>query len=166
MLPACAVKGQRGGSPKRLGRSTALKIEKRGCFLATGTASAAPVPGSAPDNAARRLSLQNRETHVGYFVTGPLLNDIHGFLYSEGTFTQLDVPGSAAFTEAEGINNDGDIVGLFVDNRGIEHGFLATPVSAVTEPSSLALFGVGVIGIVLVRRLFCPKLPFCTAEGR
>jgi len=50
----------------------------------------------------------------------------HGFLYTAGVFTPLDVPGAAA-TEADGINTSGQIVGTYFDQSGGEHGFLATP---------------------------------------
>src|SRR6476646_323487 len=39
------------------------------------------------------------------------------------TFTQLDVPGSVS-TEADGINAQGQIIGVFVDGAGKQHGFL------------------------------------------
>jgi len=47
---------------------------------------------------------------------------IHGFLYSGGTFTPIDVPGAFS-TAAEGINNNGQIVGSYRDSVGT-HGFL------------------------------------------
>ena len=47
----------------------------------------------------------------------------HGFLLSEGNFTTLDVPGSAA-TIAFGINARRDIAGGYTDANGGTHGFL------------------------------------------
>lgn len=37
---------------------------------------------------------------------------VHGFLFSNGTYTTIDVPG-AAITQARGINSRGDIVGTY-----------------------------------------------------
>lgn len=60
---------------------------------------------------------------VGSYVDEGCANR-HGFLRSQnGTYTQLDVPG-ASFTVAEGINNSGDIAGLYVDTLGVFHGFI------------------------------------------
>ena len=47
----------------------------------------------------------------------------HGFLYANGAFTIIDVPG-ASYTFANGINNTGQIVGSFEKN-GV-HGFIET----------------------------------------
>jgi probable HAF family extracellular repeat protein len=55
----------------------------------------------------------------------------HGFLDSGGIFTAIDVPG-AAETQAFGINDAGQIVGIFGTRTG-QHGFLATPVSELPE---------------------------------
>jgi probable HAF family extracellular repeat protein len=82
--------------------------------------------------------------------------DYHGFFYFDGNFAEIDVPG-AVDTFASGINDAGHVVGEFeVVEPGhlfISHGFLATPISAVPEPSSLALlFGVGVIGLGIICR--------------
>jgi probable HAF family extracellular repeat protein len=55
---------------------------------------------------------------VGYFGDAA---GLHGFLYSGGSFTTIDVPG-AVQTIANGINDSGQIVGSFSDAAG--HGFL------------------------------------------
>jgi probable HAF family extracellular repeat protein len=82
---------------------------------------------------------------VGYFNDGTF---DHGFLDTGGSFTTIDVPGTS-FNVAGGINDAGQIVGTFESSFAVEHGFLATPVA---EPSSLALFSVGVIVLWTIRR--------------
>ena len=52
-----------------------------------------------------------------------------------------------------GINDTGQIVGDYFDGNS-RHGFLATPVSEVPEPSGLALLGTGVIGLGILRRRY------------
>ncbi len=47
-----------------------------------------------------------------------------GFLDTGGVFTTIDVPGSN-YTSAMGINDAGQIVGVFFDSTG-DHGFLDT----------------------------------------
>jgi probable HAF family extracellular repeat protein len=46
----------------------------------------------------------------------------HGFLFENGSYTTLDVPGST-YTEAHGINASGQIVGNYSDGH-TTHGFL------------------------------------------
>ena len=75
---------------------------------------------------------------VGYF--GSLSQ---GFLYSAGTFSTIavDVPtviGPVFGTAAFGINNRGDIVGVYA--------------IAVPEPGTLVLFSVGLLGLRLAWR--------------
>jgi probable HAF family extracellular repeat protein len=50
----------------------------------------------------------------------------HGFLLSGGVYTTIDFPG-ALNTDAFGINDIGEIVGVFFGQDGNEHGFLRTP---------------------------------------
>ena len=58
---------------------------------------------------------------VGGFSTGT--SSTHGFLYSGGGFTTVDVPGASS-TYPGGINDNVQIVGGFQDNIGGSHGFL------------------------------------------
>jgi uncharacterized membrane protein len=46
-----------------------------------------------------------------------------GFLYKNGKFTDIPGPTGATFSIANGINDKGDIVGVYIDNNGV-HGFL------------------------------------------
>jgi probable HAF family extracellular repeat protein len=71
----------------------------------------------------------------------------HGFVYSNGSFTTLDAPGAlASSTDANGINNAGQIVGAFLDNSSIGHGFLYTAglFTTIEVPGALytAAFGI------------------------
>src|SRR5262249_34715256 len=47
----------------------------------------------------------------------------HGFLLSAGVYTRIDAAG-AVVTVAEGINNAGEIAGLYFDGSFNEHGFV------------------------------------------
>ena len=51
----------------------------------------------------------------------------HGFVSNNGVvFTTVDVPGSSV-TQIFSINAIGEIVGLYVDSNGGQHGFLGVP---------------------------------------
>jgi uncharacterized membrane protein len=50
----------------------------------------------------------------------------HGFLYSSGTFSTFDAPfGDVQVTQPWGMNNNGEIVGGYVDSQGMFYGFYA-----------------------------------------
>jgi probable HAF family extracellular repeat protein len=57
-------------------------------------------------------------------TTGPEGN--RGFVYDHGQITIIHVPG-AIQTELWGINNEGQLVGRYIDSEGVGHGLLATP---------------------------------------
>jgi len=62
---------------------------------------------------------------------------------AQGTYTQIDYPG-ATLTEVRGINSAGDITGSYLDNAGIENGFLLregayTDISYSNLPHTLVL---------------------------
>jgi uncharacterized membrane protein len=66
---------------------------------------------------------------VGGYGSNIIINSIeylweHGFLYSGGTFSTFDAPfGDVQVTEPFGINNNGEIVGGYVDSQGMLYGF-------------------------------------------
>jgi uncharacterized membrane protein len=47
-----------------------------------------------------------------------------GFLYAKGKFTDIPGPAGATFSIANGINDRGDIVGVYIGADGAVHGFL------------------------------------------
>jgi probable HAF family extracellular repeat protein len=61
---------------------------------------------------------------VGWYVdyVDPLYH-AHGFLFDQGSYTTLDMPGST-WTEVHGINDAGQIVGYYQDAADNGHGFL------------------------------------------
>lgn len=46
-----------------------------------------------------------------------------GFVYASGKFTPINFPKSNG-TQALGINDTGDVVGLYLDSGGVQHGFV------------------------------------------
>jgi hypothetical protein len=59
---------------------------------------------------------------AGYCTnTKTFLNE--GFVYAGGKFTAVSFPKSTA-TDAIGINDKGDVVGLYLDSSGVQHGFV------------------------------------------
>lgn len=76
---------------------------------------------------------------VGSSSVDPIFNNNHAFVYSDGVIADLNslIPANSGWvlTGAQGINNDGQIVGDGLIN-GQNHAFLATP---VPEPFSTLL---------------------------
>jgi probable HAF family extracellular repeat protein len=82
---------------------------------------------------------------VGRYQDASLVT--HGFLYIDGIFTSLDMPGARA-TSAQGINNRGQIVGYYEEQDGL-HGFLYDQgvftfldVPLLGVPSNTVAFGI------------------------
>jgi probable HAF family extracellular repeat protein len=71
---------------------------------------------------------------------------IHGFVYDGGSYTTLDVPG-AIYTQAFGINGNGQIVGAYLDASYNQHGFVLSGGSYTTLDVPGATFGTFAYGI-------------------
>ncbi|MBV8511219.1 MAG: hypothetical protein JO289_13765 [Xanthobacteraceae bacterium] len=118
------------------------------------------LPGTTNGPPLLPLGINDRGQIDGLFfedrgMGGPPPNGLlaHGFLDTNGTFTTIEPPG-AAFTEASGINDRGQIVGVYGADAVATHYFLDTrgtftnigvPVSppetfaqAFTQPATLA----------------------------
>ena len=65
------------------------------------------------------------------------------------TFTTLNDPWGANGTFPQGINNDGQIVGYYIDNLGVSHGYLydGSSFKTIDAPSSAAFGGTNLNGI-------------------
>lgn len=69
------------------------------------------------------LGINNAGDIVGYFTTDPLAEMERAFFLSGGVYTELFYPGAVA-TNAQGINDLGQIVGIWFDATDTPHGFL------------------------------------------
>jgi probable HAF family extracellular repeat protein len=78
-------------------------------------------PGSNHGNTQPR-AINDCGQIVGYFTDR---KSRHGFLFSNGKYTILDVPGSR-FTQAMGINNFGQIVGYYIPPGALPRAFILT----------------------------------------
>jgi probable HAF family extracellular repeat protein len=93
---------------------------EHGAFITVDHPLAAQLPGAMGGTQA--FGLNDPGDIVGSYVAG---GHTHGYLLPKGatTFTAIEVPG-ATDTTPEGINNNGVIVGFFVDTDGNQHGFI------------------------------------------
>jgi probable HAF family extracellular repeat protein len=99
------------------------------------------VPGAINTYA---TGINNASQIVGTFQDST--RQLHGFLYTGGSFTQIDAPG-AINTWVYGINNASQIVGYFQDQSGaILHGFLYTGGSftQIDVPGVMATLPIGI----------------------
>lgn len=81
-------------------------------------------------------SINNSGVVVGTYLLFD--DDIpHGFMWKNGNFTNITAPDGSTATP-EKINNNGDIVGSFVDPKGVERGFSLDKgrFTAISHPST------------------------------
>jgi probable HAF family extracellular repeat protein len=91
-----------------------------GGFLLSGTSYVSIGP---PAIASQALGINDRGDIVGNFVLARAQS--HGFLYSGGSYTLVDVPFPGQQTAPHGINNAGEVVGYYLSGLGPPYkGFL------------------------------------------
>jgi uncharacterized membrane protein len=80
---------------------------------------------------------------VGLYLSG---NNIGGFVYRDGKFTDIPGPVGATGSAAQGVNDAGDIVGYYYDSAGVPHGFLLKGKTYTTldVPGALGTFAAGI----------------------
>ena len=90
-----------------------------------------PSGGTYPCTSARYIN--EREDITGYYVVANTSDEcrsgaghLRGFLLRQGKYIAIDFPG-ANDTQANAINDDGVIVGIYFDRQGVSHGFKAVP---------------------------------------
>jgi probable HAF family extracellular repeat protein len=94
----------------------------------------------------RANGINNRGQIVGEYLDNASNSQQHGFIYDNGDFSSLDVPGASACS-ATGINDRGQVVGFYEDAAGV-HGFLSDGETIVpidvsdTDASSTSALGV------------------------
>ncbi len=91
-------------------------------------------------NGGRPFSIDNLGQIAGMYIVEPLS---YGFVYANGIFTTLNDPNAVNGTYPQGINDEGQVVGWYLDGLDQQHDFLATP-----APESPALpLGLGLVGL-------------------
>ncbi len=78
------------------------------------------LPSGAENNQA--TGVNNSGEFSGFFLTNSGA-DSAGFLLNGSTLTSIEFPGST-FTQAFGLNNEGQVVGTYIDAAGVMHGFV------------------------------------------
>jgi hypothetical protein len=85
------------------------------------------VPGAT---ATAAFGVNDNDTVVGTYTDGSGASaTTHGFIWRIGgsLTTNVDDPNGIGTTTLNGINNEGDIVGFYVDSKGNTDGILAFP---------------------------------------
>jgi len=95
----------------------------------------------------------NSEGAASGWCTSTKTGVYQGFVYSGGKFTVIKFPKSNA-TQAIGINDKGDVVGLYLDSSGVQHGFVKRGAKYtsidVTGDSSSEAWGINNSGEITV----------------
>src|ERR1039457_2136321 len=77
---------------------------------------------------------------VGHYWNG--VANLHGFIYSDGSYSTLDYPNATRGTSLAGINDYGVIAGTYQDAAGT-HGFIGTPIAPTPMVSHIGNFTQG-----------------------
>jgi uncharacterized membrane protein len=91
-----------------------------GFLLHKGKLTIISFPGAAGGTGS--ASINNQGVVVGQYHLSEEETADHGFMWKNGAFTNIQVPGARSTTPNK-INNNGDIVGTFLDANFDQHGF-------------------------------------------
>ena len=138
--PPGSIRSQGGGINEKgqiVGAYRTSDQKRHGYLWLNGVFASFNVPNDHPVLGTVPLGINDQGHVVGNFVelNGGQSNPNegrHGFLLNKGIYTQLDFPG-AAFTIAQGINNEGQIVGQYFNDDGSGHGFLRSKKGVYTS---------------------------------
>jgi len=145
---------------------------QHGFLLSDGKYWTIDFPGAENGTVARGINASG--LIVGGYDLAPGMIFSHGFLRMvDGTYETIDFPG-AVFSQAQDINDPGDIVGRYDDADGIRHGYLLRREGGYTtldHPDSSTLtaaFGINDFGQIVGRYIDADRIPhgFLLSEGR
>jgi probable HAF family extracellular repeat protein len=102
-------------------------------------------PFAKPGNNTQVFGINASGQIVGSYADSS--NNLHGFLYTDGTYVTLDFP-AAIFTQALAINASVQIVGIYIDSNSKEHSFLFSngAFSTIDDPAASLTIARGIDG--------------------
>lgn len=107
------------------GTFTAVTIPGSSSVTATGInntlCAALPVLHSCQSSSVTTTGINNAGVISGFYLNGTVTD---GFIDNNGSITTLTGPSGATTTQAFGLNNEGQVVGDYVDAAGNTHGFV------------------------------------------
>ena len=101
-------------------------------------------------NTTQGYGINNKGAVAGWYVSSTTGNP-QAFVYAKGKFTDIKIK-NMIYDEASGINDNGDIVGFYLDSAGAQHGFVkvGTKVTKLDPPGTTATTGWGINNAGLV----------------
>jgi probable HAF family extracellular repeat protein len=123
---------------------TALGI-RHGFLYEAGLFTTITPPGASQDGDYGALGINNAGQIVGSFEEEILGGGRHGYVFSNGTFTNIVYGNSILDQQSYAINTLGQVVGIYSSSRGYD-GYIATP---VPEPSIFAGLIAGLLPFLL-----------------
>jgi uncharacterized membrane protein len=128
-----------------------------GFILAGGTFTQLDVP-FASGLSTVAYGINNAGEVVGVYYPAGNDSPVEGFTYSNGTYAKIKSYPQATGTYAEGLNNNGDIVGFYVDADFGYHGFILKDgkFTSYDPPGSIETFASAINDDDVAIGAFCP----------
>ncbi len=143
-IPGVAIINSQATGINNLGQIVGT-YDNHGFLLSGGAATTIDVPGARFTNP---MGINDSGQIVGRYCDQCFFGIAKGFLYSGGTFQTIpNAPGALpGATDAEGINNAGQIVGAFETGDGRVHGYLLSggAFTTIDFPGALGTYAFGI----------------------